>query len=67
MFGIQVKVNGVWCFMCPSFGKPYQYPTQDEASRMMHICYPDQIREHRLGGEGVVRVKEFDNAIPNQD
>ena len=54
---MQVKLKGeLWVSVCPTDGKPYQYDTEQKAREMLEICYPDQIRQARLGGEGTVRV-----------
>ena len=55
------KPDGKWASVRPSGGKPYEYDTRAEAERMADICYPDQRREARLGGETTVRV------IPKDD
>jgi len=47
-----------WAAIGPSGGKRYEYATEDEARRMLGICYPDQLREERLGGAQRVRVRE---------
>ncbi len=67
MFGVQVKVNGKWGWMHPANQKPYQYISEGAAQHSMEMCYPGQVKSHRLGGECVVRVKEIDDAISNQD
>lgn len=61
MFGFQVKINGQWLWVCTSSGSRYEYETEDKAQQRMEMCYPDQIREARLGGEQKVRVKEIPN------
>ena len=58
-YGIQVRIDGHWIWIAPVNGQPYKYDTEDEAKSMMHICYPDQVREAKFGGEKVVRVKVF--------
>lgn len=58
MYYMQAKVAGNWVLIAPTNGQPYQYGTKAEAERMLAICYPDQIREHRLGGAQAVRVVE---------
>ena len=59
MYGMQVLLEGYWIWVAPLNGQPYQYPTEEEAYEMLSICYPDQIRSHRLGGEEKVRVFKF--------
>jgi hypothetical protein len=44
----------------PAGGQPYRYPTKQEAEHMRRLCYPDQVREERLGGDPVTRVVEED-------
>lgn len=56
--GFQIKINDEWLWCSTSSGERYEYPSQQKASEMASICYPDQIREHRLGGECRVRVRE---------
>lgn len=55
---MEVKTRGVWLAVHPSSGKRYEYATEGEARDMLRICYPDQLREERLGGEQVARVRE---------
>ena len=59
MFGVQVKVNGDWSWLHPTEGKPYRFTTEDAAYSCMIMCYPDQVRSHRLGGDSTVRVHPF--------
>lgn len=35
----------------------YLFPTKDEAAKMLKMCYPDQVREVRLGGPATVSVR----------
>lgn len=58
MYYMQVKIAGNWVLIAPTNGEPYKYGTKEEAERMLGICYPDQVRAHRLGGEQVARVVE---------
>lgn len=59
MFGFQIKKGEEWLWVSsPTYG-PYKYATEEKAAEMMSICYPDQIRTHRLGGEQTVRVMEI--------
>jgi len=53
-----------WIPVAPaSGGKPYEYATRQQAEHMLHICYPDQLREDRLGGltfdDPTCRVRVF--------
>lgn len=52
----------VWVPVKASHEKvPYHYETKDEAGHMLRICYPDQLREFRLGAtqeECGVRVRQ---------
>jgi len=34
-----------WCSVRPTNGKPYSYETEQEARRMLEMCYPDAIKE----------------------
>ena len=43
---------------------PYEYGTREEAESMLRICYPDQLRDQRLGGEETVRVVEVAQWTP---
>ena len=54
---MQVNLGGTWTWVHPSGGKRYEYPTKDRAQYMLEICYPDQIREQKLGGPITVRVQ----------
>ena len=58
MYYMQVNVAGNWVLIAPTNGQPYKFGAKAEAERMLRICYPDQIRAHRLGGPQVVRVVE---------
>ena len=59
-WGIQVLIHDGWTWLRPSQGTRYEFPYEDEAYRVMEMCYPDQIVQHRLGGEGVVRVQKIE-------
>jgi len=58
---MQIKIDDVWRSIAPTGGEPYEFDEEDEAQRMLNICYPDICREMRLGGEERARVvtKEF--------
>lgn len=56
-FRMQVLVNGAWSFVRPAGGEPYEYDTEDEAQKMLRICYPDQLREDRLAGTPGAQVR----------
>lgn len=62
-WGMQVLIDKEWKWV--SLNKthmPYLYNTQEDAYDMLTICYPDQVREIRLGtSEPKVRVKEWVN------
>lgn len=58
MYYMQVNLSGKWVLIAPTNGAPYRYGTRAEAENMLGVCYPDQIREHRLGGPQKVRVVE---------
>lgn len=54
---MQIKLEGVWTAVRGSgLPHPYEYDTQEEAERMLRICYPDLVREERLGGEQLARA-----------
>jgi len=55
---MELKINGKWRPIRPTNGNVYTFETKEEARRMLNICYPDQCREQRLGGEITVRVSE---------
>ena len=59
-FGIQIKIKGEWLNVAPTGGDPYRYATKPEAEHILWICYPDQLRTQRLGGEVTVRVHKFE-------
>lgn len=39
-------------------GEPYSYPTARRAGHMLRVCYPEQLRDARLGGDPEVRITE---------
>jgi hypothetical protein len=59
-WAMQIHIeNRGWFDVTPTLSnKPYSYDTREEAEKMLSICYPDQLREERLGGPQVVRVLE---------
>jgi len=57
-FRMQALVGRTWTDICPSGGEPYEYDTREGAETMLRICYPDQLREERLGAPQTVRVRE---------
>lgn len=59
---MEVKTLKGWEAVRPTGGKPYEYATRAEAARMLSVCYPDQLREQRLGGPEVVRVRDTTGA-----
>lgn len=38
----------------------YAYDTKEHAAEILRICYPEAVREWRLGGEATVRVREVE-------
>lgn len=60
-WGMQILVKGEWLWIAPANGSRYEFPTEAKACEMLGICYPDQVREHKLGGEKKVRVKEIES------
>lgn len=61
MWIMEVLVKGEWRAVRPTGGDPYKYETKEEAEDMLRMCYPDQVREIRLGGDPEVRVREVNN------
>lgn len=57
---MQIKIDGKW-EQVSSSGKPYKFPTEDQAQRMLEMCYPELIRVGKLGGEKLVRVNKFED------
>lgn len=56
---MQVKVDEEWRSVRPTNkDEPYRYPDKESAAKMLRICYPDQLREARLGAEPTVQIKE---------
>lgn len=43
-----------WKSISMSGHPPYEYPSKDEAEKMLRICYPDQVREDRLAGKRIL-------------
>lgn len=56
MYEIQIVVEGKWKPLHPPDGKPYRYKSEEEARHILEMCYPDQMREFRLGGPEFGRV-----------
>ena len=66
MFQMQIKIEKKnaqtgkpsfeWVSVCPTGGKPYQYPTEQEARQMLGICYGEVDPERK-------RVIKVDGAI----
>lgn len=55
---MEVKLDGKWTpVKAKHMAQPYHYRSREEAERTLRICYPDQIREHGLGMEETVRVR----------
>jgi len=56
---MQVRMKDEWgSVSCTGSDVPYRYPDRASAEKMLKICYPDQCRDIRLGGEPEVRVIE---------
>ena len=60
-WGIQVLLHDGWTWLRPSQGTAYEFPFEEDAYRMMSMCYPDQVIEARLGGNKVVRVQQIED------
>lgn len=58
-WGIQILIEDKWRWMHPTRGDRYEYPLHMDAEIMLNICYPDQIREYKLGGKQTVRIMEI--------
>lgn len=56
VFVIHIKTSQGWVPLQPTRGKPYAYITGTRAWQIANMCYPDQTRSMRLGGEEEVRV-----------
>jgi transposase-like protein len=56
---IQLEVEpGAWREIHPSGeDTPYSYPTEEEANRVMEMCYPDECLLRRLGVHSKARTK----------
>jgi len=55
---MELKIKDKWRPIHATGQPPYKYDTKIEAVEMANLCYPDQIREARLGAEHIVRVRE---------
>lgn len=60
MWRAQVLVDGKWEYVRPggNAALPYRFKDESTAYGMLELCYPDALREMRLGGEKTVRVVE---------
>lgn len=61
-WGMQVLVNNEWKWIKQSnrTHAPYVYNSEELAHIMLNMCYPDQVREIKLGtSEPKVRVKAW--------
>ena len=56
VFVVYIKTWNGWVVLSPTKGKPYAYTTGTRAWQIANMCYPDQTRDMRLGGEEQVRV-----------
>ena len=69
MFGVQLHLDGEWQWIhpvarYPEKPKPYTFPTEEAAESCMRMCYPDQVRQQRLGGKVKVRVQPYPGEQP---
>lgn len=56
---MQVLVEGEWkSVRATGANEPYRFPDKGSGAYMLRICYPDQLREARLGADPVVCLKE---------
>jgi len=46
MFEIQICCEGRWISMQPTRGRPYQFDTEEDATRVKNICYPESSAEN---------------------
>jgi len=60
---IQVCVNKRWKDVHAPGELAYLFESQKLAEDMMNLCYPDQVREEKLGGNQTVRVVEASDRI----
>jgi len=60
-WGMQVLIDDEWKWVHLTGGKRYEYSTENEARHMLNICYPDQIRENKLGLKRTIRIKEIED------
>jgi hypothetical protein len=60
---MEIKVGGSWVPISMKDKPPYAYKTREEADHMLRICYPDQVRNQRLSGEELTRVRE----VPDEE
>ena len=58
MYGFQININGEWLWVSTG-GVRYEFDTEAKAYNAMSMCYPDQLREQRLGGTPKVRVQQL--------
>jgi hypothetical protein len=61
MWRLQVKTAQGWQDVRQAGSdKPYECTTENEALKVLAMCYPKQVREYvYLGAEQTVRVKEY--------
>jgi len=60
-WGFQIKRGEHWLWVCSSSGVRYAFATADEAHNAADMCYPDQRRGQRLGGEITIRIREINH------
>lgn len=56
MWAMALRTDEGWGLVRPTGGSPYAYATPAEASRMLRICYPDQVNAWSLGEDRIVDV-----------
>lgn len=44
---MEIKINGKWKAIHQTGRPPYSYDTKGEAQKMLDICYPETVVEHR--------------------
>ena len=46
MWGFQILLEDGWNWVCRTNPRiPYEYKTEEEARRMLEMCYPDAVKE----------------------
>ena len=59
VFIVHIMTSDGWVPLAKRGSAPYVFDSARDAWRMADICYPDQCREMRLGGDEQVRVTQL--------